>query len=66
MAERTQLYQNTHQQFEGSIGPKRAGRRARFSYLATDDQGKPVRRWHGALPGLTAQEEKSLRGMVKP
>ncbi len=61
-------------QFEGPIGSPRAGRRARFSFLATDDQGKPIRKWHAdpltseaiGMNAFTEQDRKSLRGMVNP
>lgn len=68
MAEPTKLYQNLRPQFEGDIGPPRRGRRARYSFLATGENGAPVRRWHGVLP-VSMHERvpgSSLRGMVKP
>lgn len=65
MAERTQLYQNLHPEHPGSIGPKHAGRRARYSFIGTDDNGRPVRKWH-ASSALTEQEQRSLQGMVQP
>lgn len=64
--------------FEGSIGPQRKGRharKARFSYLGVDADGKPVRLWHrepsavaGAvgLGALKKREIRSLKGMKKP
>ena len=64
--------------FEGSIGPQRRGRkirRARFSYLAKDAQGRTVRLWHRepsaaagyvGLGALKKAEIRSLKGMTKP
>lgn len=42
------------------------GRRARYSYLARDEHGNIVRRWHDSVNALRTEVACSLRGMVKP
>ena len=44
----------------------KVGKRARYSYLARDDRGNVVRKWHDSVNGLGEQAAKSLRGMTQP
>lgn len=44
----------------------KAGKRARYSFISSDENGKPVRKWHPEIRRYPEQVQLSLRGDREP